>query len=66
SLSDNYTQPTTPNPILKGIEGSSTKMEIKPQGTESTLKGTHGESSDIEVKPRETKTTEESNDPASP
>ncbi|HBU9593928.1 TPA: staphylocoagulase [Staphylococcus aureus] len=60
SLSDNYTQPTTPNPILKGIEGNSTKLEIKPQGTESTLKGIQGESSDIEVKPQATETTEAS------
>ncbi|HDJ4590745.1 TPA: staphylocoagulase [Staphylococcus aureus] len=66
SLSDNYTQPTTPNPILKGIEGNSTKLEIKPQGTESTLKGTQGESSDIEVKPQETETTEASHYPARP
>lgn len=64
SLSDNYTQPTTPNPILKGIEGNSTKLEIKPQGTESTLKGTQGESSDIEVKPQATETTEASHYPA--
>ena len=40
SLSDNYTQPTTTNPILEGLEGSSSKLEIKPQGTESTLQGT--------------------------
>lgn len=60
SLSDNYTQPTTPNPILEGLEGSSSKLEIKPQGTESTLKGTQGESSDIEVKPQATETTEAS------
>ncbi|HCY6354744.1 TPA: staphylocoagulase [Staphylococcus aureus] len=66
SLSDNYTQPTTPNPILKGIEGNSTKLEIKPQGTESTLKGTQGESSDIEVKPQATETTEASYYPARP
>ncbi|MGR3845319.1 staphylocoagulase [Staphylococcus aureus] len=66
SLSDNYTQPTTPNPILKGIEGNSTKLEIKPQGTESTLKGTQGESSDIEVKPQATETTEASHYPARP
>ncbi|MDH9824102.1 coagulase [Staphylococcus aureus] len=66
SLSDNYTQPTTPNPILKGIEGNSTKLEIKPQGTESTLKGTQGESSDIEVKPQATETTEVSHYPARP
>lgn len=66
SLSDNYTQPTTPNPILKGIEGTSTKLEIKPQGTESTLKGTQGESSDIEVKPQATETTEASHYPARP
>ncbi|HDC9695228.1 TPA: staphylocoagulase [Staphylococcus aureus] len=65
-LSDNYTQPTTPNPILKGIEGNSTKLEIKPQGTESTLKGTQGESSDIEVKPQATETTEASHYPARP
>ena len=32
SLSDNYTQPTTTNPILEGLEGSSSKLEIKPQG----------------------------------
>ncbi|MBS3323707.1 staphylocoagulase [Staphylococcus aureus] len=66
SLSDNYTQLTTPNPILKGIEGNSTKLEIKPQGTESTLKGTQGESSDIEVKPQATETTEASHYPARP
>ncbi|HDG5358709.1 TPA: staphylocoagulase [Staphylococcus aureus] len=60
SLSDNYTQPTTPNPILKGIEGNSTNLEIKPQGTESTLKGIQGEPSDIEVKPQATETTEAS------
>ncbi|HCV0353035.1 TPA: staphylocoagulase [Staphylococcus aureus] len=66
SLSDNYTQPTTPNPVLKGIEGNSTKLEIKPQGTESTLKGTQGESSDIEVKPQATETTEASHYPARP
>ncbi|HEH9324612.1 TPA: staphylocoagulase [Staphylococcus aureus] len=66
SLSDNYTQPTTQNPILKGIEGNSTKLEIKPQGTESTLKGTQGESSDIEVKPQATETTEASHYPARP
>ncbi|HCU0208822.1 staphylocoagulase [Staphylococcus aureus] len=66
SLSDNYTQPTTPNPILKGIEGNSTKLEIKPQGTESTLKGTQVESSDIEVKPQATETTEASHYPARP
>ncbi|HDM8804936.1 staphylocoagulase [Staphylococcus aureus] len=66
SLSDNYTQPTTPNPILKGIEGNSTKLEIKPQGTESTLKGTQGESSDIEVKPQATETTEASHYPPRP
>ncbi|HDG9662229.1 TPA: staphylocoagulase [Staphylococcus aureus] len=66
SLSDNYTQPTTPNPILKGIEGNSTKLEIKPQGTESTLKGTQGELSDIEVKPQATETTEASHYPARP
>ncbi|UVJ31487.1 staphylocoagulase [Staphylococcus aureus] len=66
SLSDNYTQPTTPNPILKGIEGNSTKLEIKPQGTESTLKGTQGESSDIEVKSQATETTEASHYPARP
>ncbi|HEK6646615.1 TPA: staphylocoagulase [Staphylococcus aureus] len=66
SLSDNYTQPTTPNPILKGIEGNSTKLEIKPQGTESTLKGTQGESSYIEVKPQATETTEASHYPARP
>ncbi|MBH5016737.1 staphylocoagulase [Staphylococcus aureus] len=66
SLSDNYTQPTTPNPILKGLEGSSSKLEIKPQGTESTLKGTQGESSDIEVKPQASETTEASHYPARP
>ncbi|HCC5686822.1 Staphylocoagulase precursor [Staphylococcus aureus] len=60
SLSDNYTQPTTPNPILEGLEGSSSKLEIKPQGTESTLKGIQGEPSDIEVKPQATETTEAS------
>ncbi|USC68982.1 coagulase, partial [Staphylococcus aureus] len=48
------------NPILEGLEGSSSKLEIKPQGTESTLKGTQGESSDIEVKPQATETTEAS------
>ena len=47
SLSDNYTQPsvtlpsitgesTPTNPILKGIEGNSSKLEIKPQATETT------------------------------
>ncbi|HCD4747716.1 TPA: staphylocoagulase [Staphylococcus aureus] len=66
SLSDNYTQPTTPNPILEGLEGSSSKLEIKPQGTESTLKGIQGESSDIEVKPQATETTEASHYPARP
>ncbi|HDD1004101.1 TPA: staphylocoagulase [Staphylococcus aureus] len=66
SLSDNYTQPTTPNPILEGLEGSSSKLEIKPQGTESTLKGTQGESSDIEVKPQASETTEASHYPARP
>ncbi len=60
SLSDNYTQPSLTNPILEGLEGSSSKLEIKPQGTESTLKGIQGESSDIEVKPQETETTEAS------
>ncbi|HFN8584150.1 TPA: staphylocoagulase [Staphylococcus aureus] len=60
SLSDNYTQPTTPNPILEGLEGSTSKLEIKPQGTESTLKGIQGESSGIEVKPQATETTEAS------
>ncbi|HHC9655904.1 TPA: staphylocoagulase [Staphylococcus aureus] len=60
SLSDNYTRPTTPNPILKGLEGNSSNLEIKPQGTESTLKGIQGESSDIEVKPQATETTEAS------
>ncbi|HCU8000306.1 TPA: staphylocoagulase [Staphylococcus aureus] len=60
SLSDNYTQPMTTNPILEGLEGSSSKLEIKPQGTESTLQGTQGESSDIEVKPQATETTEAS------
>ncbi|HDP5829052.1 TPA: staphylocoagulase [Staphylococcus aureus] len=66
SLSYNYTQPTTMNPILEGLEGSSSKLEIKPQGTESTLKGTQGESSDIEVKPQATETTEASHYPARP
>ncbi|HCY6601644.1 TPA: staphylocoagulase [Staphylococcus aureus] len=77
SLSDNYTQPsvtlpsitgesTPTNPILKGIEGNSSKLEIKPQGTESTLKGIQGESSDIEVKPQATETTEASHYPARP
>ncbi|HDT6321501.1 TPA: staphylocoagulase [Staphylococcus aureus] len=66
SLSDNYTQPTTPNPILEGLEGSSSKLEIKPQGTESTLKGIQGESSDIEVKPQASETTEASHYPARP
>ncbi len=60
SLSDNYTQPSLTNPMLEGLEGSSSKLEIKPQGTESTLKGIQGESSDIEVKPQETETTEAS------
>ncbi|HDD0596753.1 TPA: staphylocoagulase [Staphylococcus aureus] len=60
SLSNNYTHPPLANPILKGIEGSSSKLEIKPQGTESTLKGIQGESSDIEVKPQATETTEAS------
>ncbi|HDE0365028.1 TPA: staphylocoagulase [Staphylococcus aureus] len=60
SLSDNYTQPSLTNPILEGLEGSSSKLEIKPQGTESTLKGIQGESSDIEVKPQATETTEAS------
>ncbi|HDJ3072616.1 TPA: staphylocoagulase [Staphylococcus aureus] len=60
SLSDNYTQPTTPNPILKGFEGNSANLEIKPQGTESTLKGIQGESSDIEVKPQASEATEAS------
>ncbi|EMJ6811507.1 TPA: staphylocoagulase [Staphylococcus aureus] len=36
SLSDNYTQPTTPNPILEGLESSSSKLEIKPQASETT------------------------------
>ncbi|MEO4392938.1 staphylocoagulase [Staphylococcus aureus] len=66
SLSDNYTQPTTPNPILEGLESSSSKLEIKPQGTESTLKGIQGESSDIEVKPQASETTEASHYPARP
>ncbi|HDT6990994.1 TPA: staphylocoagulase [Staphylococcus aureus] len=77
SLSGNYTQPsvtlpsitgesTPTNPILEGLEGSSSKLEIKPQGTESTLKGTQGESSDIEVKPQATETTEASHYPARP
>ncbi len=48
------TQRSTTNPILEGLEGSSSKLEIKPQGTESTLQGTQGESSDIEVKPQAT------------
>ncbi|HGZ6249398.1 TPA: staphylocoagulase [Staphylococcus aureus] len=56
SLSNNYTNPPLTNPILEGLEGSSSKLEIKPQGTESTLKGTQGESSDIEVKPQATET----------
>ncbi|SUK32964.1 staphylocoagulase [Staphylococcus aureus] len=60
SLSNNYTNPPLTNPILKGIEGNSTKLEIKPQGTESTLKGIQGEPSDIEVKPQATETTEAS------
>ncbi|UXV47779.1 staphylocoagulase [Staphylococcus aureus] len=60
SLSNNYTNSPLTNPILKGIEGNSTKLEIKPQGTESTLKGIQGESSDIEVKPQATETTEAS------
>ena len=66
SLSNNYTQPTTPNPILEGLESSSSKLEIKPQGTESTLKGIQGESSDIEVKPQASETTEASHYPARP
>ncbi len=66
SLSDNYTQPTTPNPTLEGLESSSSKLEIKPQGTESTLKGIQGESSDIEVKPQASETTEASHYPARP
>ncbi|AXJ44978.1 staphylocoagulase [Staphylococcus aureus] len=66
ALSDNYTNPTLTNPILKGIEGNSTNLEIKPQGTESTLKGIQGESSDIEVKPQATETTEASHYPARP
>ncbi|HDK4606455.1 TPA: staphylocoagulase [Staphylococcus aureus] len=66
SLSDNYTRPTTPNPILKGLEGNSSNLEIKPQGTESTLKGIQGESSDIEVKPQASETTEASHYPARP
>ncbi|EOB8627774.1 staphylocoagulase [Staphylococcus aureus] len=57
---------TPTNPILKGIEGNSSKLEIKPQGTESTLKGIQGESSDIEVKPQATETTEASHYPARP
>ncbi|WP_423828745.1 staphylocoagulase [Staphylococcus aureus] len=60
SLSNNYTNPPLTDPILEGLEGSSSKLEIKPQGTESTLKGTQGESSDIEVKPQATETTEAS------
>ncbi|HDJ2893614.1 TPA: staphylocoagulase [Staphylococcus aureus] len=60
SLSNNYTNPPLTNPILEGLEGSSSKLEIKPQGTESTLKGIQGESSDIEVKPQATETTEAS------
>ncbi|HGO3722607.1 staphylocoagulase [Staphylococcus aureus] len=60
SLSNNYTHPPLTNPILEGLEGSSSKLEIKPQGTESTLKGIQGESSDIEVKPQATETTEAS------
>ncbi|HDG9379241.1 TPA: staphylocoagulase [Staphylococcus aureus] len=36
SLSDNYTQPTTPNPILKGTQGESSDIEVKPQATETT------------------------------
>ncbi|HDE0107844.1 TPA: staphylocoagulase [Staphylococcus aureus] len=77
SLSGNYTQPsvtlpsitgesTPTNPILEGLEGSSSKLEIKPQGTESTLKGIQGESSDIEVKPQASETTEASHYPARP
>ncbi|EFC08926.1 staphylocoagulase [Staphylococcus aureus] len=66
SLSNNYTNPPLTNPILKGIEGSSSKLEIKPQGTESTLKGIQGESSDIEVKPQASETTEASHYPARP
>ncbi|SQE39708.1 staphylocoagulase precursor [Staphylococcus aureus] len=66
SLSNNYTNPPLTNPILKGIEGNSTKLEIKPQGTESTLKGIQGESSDIEVKPQASETTEASHYPARP
>ncbi|HDD6199545.1 TPA: staphylocoagulase [Staphylococcus aureus] len=66
SLSNNYTNPPLTNPILEGLEGSSSKLEIKPQGTESTLKGTQGESSDIEVKPQASETTEASHYPARP
>ncbi|HDX3369463.1 staphylocoagulase [Staphylococcus aureus] len=66
SLSNSYTNPPLTNPILEGLEGSSSKLEIKPQGTESTLKGTQGESSDIEVKPQASETTEASHYPARP
>ncbi|HDP2763672.1 TPA: staphylocoagulase [Staphylococcus aureus] len=66
SLSNNYTNPPLTNPILEGLEGSSSKLEIKPQGTESTLKGIQGESSDIEVKPQASETTEASHYPARP
>ncbi|HDY4442464.1 TPA: staphylocoagulase [Staphylococcus aureus] len=66
SLSNNYTNPALTNPILEGLEGSSSKLEIKPQGTESTLKGIQGESSDIEVKPQASETTEASHYPARP
>ncbi|HGZ9733724.1 TPA: staphylocoagulase [Staphylococcus aureus] len=66
SLSNNYTNPPLTNPILEGLEGSSSKLEIKPQGTESTLKGTQGESSDIEVKPQASETIEASHYPARP
>ncbi|HEB2279794.1 TPA: staphylocoagulase [Staphylococcus aureus] len=66
SLSNNYTNPPLTNPILKGIEGNSSNLEIKPQGTESTLKGIQGESSDIEVKPQASEKTEASHYPARP
>ncbi|MBO0927278.1 staphylocoagulase [Staphylococcus sp. 30400_3112M30941] len=80
SLSDNYTQPsvTLPtitgeskvsNPVestLKGIEGNSSKLEIKTQGTESTLKGIQGDSTKLEIKPQVTESTEATQYPARP
>ncbi|UMT75878.1 staphylocoagulase [Staphylococcus roterodami] len=80
SLSDNYTQPsvTLPtitgeskvtNPVestLKSIEGNSSKLEIKTQGTESTLKGIQGDSTKLEIKPQVTESTEATQYPARP